>query len=109
MLELLTLIIFLYSQNHESGSIKDRRRRNTIAMLKKGDGWIRGVDNIKNEVKDHFSKHFSEEWSNWPFLQGIDFPMLSVDDNTLLLAPFEEEEVRDIIWSCDGNKSPGPD
>jgi hypothetical protein len=35
--------------------------------------------------------------------------MLTTDDNTLLLAPFEEEEVRDIIWSCDGNKSPGPD
>ncbi|KAK2435690.1 hypothetical protein QL285_020733 [Trifolium repens] len=83
-------------------SIKGRRRKNTIAMLQKGEGWIKGVDSIKHEVKDHFSKHFAEEWTNRPFLQGIDFPMLTTDDNTLLLAPFEEEEVRDIIWSCDG-------
>ncbi|GAU23824.1 hypothetical protein TSUD_27340 [Trifolium subterraneum] len=35
--------------------------------------------------------------------------MLSNDDNSFLLEPFAEEEVREIIWSCDGNKSPGPD
>ncbi|MCH80924.1 LINE-1 reverse transcriptase like [Trifolium medium] len=70
-------------------SIKGRRRRNQIVMLHKGEEWIQGVDCIKKEVKDHFSKHFSEEWSNRPFLQ--------------------EEEVKDVIWSCDGNKSPGPD
>jgi hypothetical protein len=32
-----------------------------------------------------------------------------MEDNDLLLAPFAEDEVRDTIWSCDGNKSPGPD
>jgi hypothetical protein len=89
-------------------SIKGRRRRNNITVLKKGEDWIQGADNIKIEVKDHFSKHFSEEWCNRPFLEGIDFSTLSDDDNTFLLAPFEEEEFRDTIWSCDGNKSPGP-
>jgi hypothetical protein len=89
--------------------IKGRRRRNQLVSLKKGDDWLKGVDEIKSELKDHFSQHFTEEWSNRPFLQGIDFNTLSVDDNALLLAPFDEEEVRETIWSCDGNKSPGPD
>jgi hypothetical protein len=64
------------------------------------------VAQIKTEVKDHYSKHFTEDWKNRPFLQGIDFNSLSLEDNELLLAPFVEEDVKDTIWSCDGNKSP---
>ncbi|MCH87539.1 LINE-1 reverse transcriptase like, partial [Trifolium medium] len=90
-------------------NIKGRRRRNQIVHLKKGDVWIQGVAEIKEEVKDNFSRHFSEEWSNRPFLQGIEFNTLSADDNALLLEPFYEEEVKETVWSCDGNKSPGPD
>jgi hypothetical protein len=90
-------------------SVKGRCRRNQIVKLKKGDGWIEGVEEIKNEAKDHFSKHFTEEWMSRPFLQGIEFNSLSAEENESLLAPFDEEEVRETIWSCDGNKSPGPD
>ncbi|GAU24569.1 hypothetical protein TSUD_149100 [Trifolium subterraneum] len=90
-------------------SIKGRRRRNQLSILKKGETWIQGADNIKKEAKDHFSLIFSEEWNNRPFLQGIDFNMLSAEDNAFLLEPFAEEEVKEIVWSCDGNKSPGPD
>jgi exonuclease III len=90
-------------------SVKGRRRRNQIVKLKKGGGWIEGVEEIKNEAKDHFSKHFTEEWTSRPFLQGIEFNSLSAEENESLLAPFDEEEVRETIWSCDGNKSPGPD
>ncbi|GAU27776.1 hypothetical protein TSUD_215870 [Trifolium subterraneum] len=78
-------------------------------MLKKGEVWIQGVNNIKKEVKDHFSSHFTEEWTNRPFLQGIEFSKLSAEDNVCLLEPFDEDEVKDIICNCDGNKSPGPD
>ncbi|KAK2411185.1 hypothetical protein QL285_046487 [Trifolium repens] len=31
------------------------------------------------------------------------------DDNNALLEPFLEEEIRETIWSCDGNKSSGRD
>jgi hypothetical protein len=78
-------------------------------MLKKEEEWVEGADDIKSIVLDHFSKHFKEDWSNRPYLQGIDFNSLSSEDNELLLAPFSEEEVKDVIFSCDGNKSPGPD
>jgi hypothetical protein len=90
-------------------SIKGRRHRNQITMQKRGNDWIEGVDAVKKEAKDHFSKHFLEDWKSRPFLQGLNFNSLSAEDNDLLLAPFAEEEVRDTIWSCDGNKSPGPD
>ncbi|PNX74096.1 cysteine-rich receptor-like protein kinase [Trifolium pratense] len=90
-------------------SIKGRRRRNQLSILKKGDEWIHGVESIKKEVKDHFSTFFTEEWNNRPFLHGINFNSLSEADNAILLEPFTEEEVKETIWSCDGNKSPGPD
>ncbi|PNX75860.1 cysteine-rich receptor-like protein kinase, partial [Trifolium pratense] len=90
-------------------SIKGRRRRNQIVRLKKGADWLEGVNLIKTEAKSHFSKHLAEEWSSRPFLHDIAFNSLSADDNDLLLAPFDEAEVKDTIWSCDGNKSPGPD
>jgi hypothetical protein len=90
-------------------SIKARRRRNQIVSLIKGDVMVQGVQEIKQEVKDHFSKQFTEEWSNRPFLEGINFSSLSAEDNAFLLEPFLEEEIRETIWSCDGNKSPGPD
>jgi hypothetical protein len=34
---------------------------------------------------------------------------LSIEDNAELIAPFSIEEVKEAVWSCDGNKSPGPD
>ncbi|PNX54610.1 cysteine-rich receptor-like protein kinase, partial [Trifolium pratense] len=90
-------------------SIKGRRRRNQLLFLNKGNSLIQGVAEIKEEVKDNFSRHFTEEWSSRPFLQGIAFDTLSADDNALLLEPFDEEEVKETIWSCHVNKSPGPD
>jgi hypothetical protein len=47
----------------------------------KGDDMIQGVNEIKQEVKHHFSLHFSEEWNSRPFVEGIDFNSLSADDN----------------------------
>lgn len=35
--------------------------------------------------------------------------MVSEDDNSVLTAPFSVEEVKEVIWESDGNKSPGPD
>jgi hypothetical protein len=90
-------------------SIKACQRCNNIFMLKRGDEWIKGVSKIKNEAKEHFSKQFLEEWSSRPFLNSLGFNSLSEDDNALLLAPFDEAEVKETIWSCNSNKSPGPD
>ncbi|GAU20609.1 hypothetical protein TSUD_33450 [Trifolium subterraneum] len=58
-------------------TIKGRRRRNHILKIKKGVEWLQGVADIKNAAKDHFSKHFKEEWDNRPFLQGSLYKILS--------------------------------
>lgn len=40
--------------------VRGRRRRNQIVALKKGEAWIEGVEDIKNEVKSHFQNFFSK-------------------------------------------------
>jgi hypothetical protein len=86
-----------------------RRRKNQIIALKKDDTWIEGVQPIKQEVKRYFESFFAEDGIHRPRLDGISFSELSVFDADLLTAPFEEQEVKEAIWSCDGDRSPGPD
>ncbi|XP_058775212.1 uncharacterized protein LOC131649467 [Vicia villosa] len=55
------------------------------------------------------TKRFMEEVCTRPELHGINLKVLSLGDSLDLEKPFSEEEIKDAIWSCDGNKSPGPD
>ncbi|GAU38105.1 hypothetical protein TSUD_317920 [Trifolium subterraneum] len=92
---------------HES--IKSRRRRNQLVAVKNGDQWVQGVEEVKGFVKNYFENNFKESWEHRPNLNGIQFQSLNAEDNLLLLAPFSYDEVKDAIWSSDGNKCPGPD
>ncbi|XP_019418409.1 PREDICTED: uncharacterized protein LOC109329191 [Lupinus angustifolius] len=51
------------------------------------------------------------EESHWnrPSLDGIEFNGISAEDNHFLTSRFEEEEIKEAVWSCEGDKSPGPD
>ncbi|XP_019433996.1 PREDICTED: uncharacterized protein LOC109340725 [Lupinus angustifolius] len=40
---------------------------------------------------------------------GIDFVNISDEDNSFLTAEFEEVEIKEVVWSCQGDNSPGPD
>jgi hypothetical protein len=92
---------------HES--IKSRRRKNQVVALQDGDRWIQGVSEVKGFVKKFFEDNFRERWEDRPNLNGIHFQSLTVEDNKVLSAPFSCDEVREAIWSSDGNKCPGPD
>ena len=37
----------------------------------------------------------------------MEFNQVSSDDNLMLCAKFEEEELREAVWECEGDKSPG--
>ncbi|MCH81438.1 ribonuclease H protein, partial [Trifolium medium] len=42
-------------------------------------------------------------------LNGVVFPMLSCDENQMLVRPFQLDEIEKAILESDGSKSPGPD
>lgn len=64
---------------------------------------------VKNLVKSHFENNLSENETCRPLLDGIPFRSRFQSDNELLTALFTTGEIREAVWSCDGNKSPGTD
>lgn len=90
-------------------AIKDRQRRNAITRLEGEDGRVEGVANIKEEVERYFHNFFKEEDYSRPVPEGLDFNCLTEDDVVWLERLFTEEEVKEVVWSCDGNKSLGSD
>lgn len=42
-------------------------------------------------------------------LQGVDFPILSEDENRILIKEIEDQKIEDAKNQCEGNKSLGPD
>lgn len=86
-----------------------RCRRNQLSALRVGSSWVDGVDEVKDEIKCHFERIFSEVTYSRPKLDGVLFNMISAEDNAFLTAPFSLEEIKDAIWSCDSDKSSRPD
>lgn len=70
---------------------------------------MEGVGDVKNVAKIYFERRFVEENYRRPLLDGVLFKKVSDEDNKMLAEPFSVEEVKEVIWECDGNKSPGPD
>lgn len=50
-------------------------------------------------VKDYFETGYKEEL----------FKEVSAEENEMLIVPFPIEEIKEVVWECDGNKSPRPD
>ncbi|KAI5415173.1 hypothetical protein KIW84_040576 [Lathyrus oleraceus] len=89
--------------------MKGRFRRNNIASLITSRGRLEGVEDIKSEIFNHFKSRFTEPMENRPTLDGLNFNVLSVEDRDLLEAPFQVDEIKEIVWLSDCDKSPGPD
>ncbi|GAU16263.1 hypothetical protein TSUD_298950 [Trifolium subterraneum] len=83
-------------------ALSHTRQRDFFALITQ-DQRLPCSDHTRSETS--LLKHTS---SRLPAL-SVDFNSLSFDDNVFLLAPFDEAEVKETVWRCDGNKSPGPD
>lgn len=82
---------------------------NEILGLHFDGHFVEGVQPLKAGIRDHFEKHFQQGEGLCPQLGGWNFPKLNEVESNFLVAPFTEEEIREAMWNCDSNKSPGPD
>ncbi|XP_057803748.1 uncharacterized protein LOC131019082 [Salvia miltiorrhiza] len=75
-----------------------------------GGCWIEDPKTIKENVKTFFENHFKKTPRVLPMIPG-DFTArkVSAANNAELIKTFSESEIKEAIWSCDGDKSPGPD
>lgn len=71
--------------------------------------WVDDPHDVKEGVEKFFQERFRETEENKPKLDEVEFKKLVVEDNILLLATFEECEVKTVVWECGDSKSPGPD
>lgn len=60
-------------------------------------------------ILEHFVNHFWDPFSNWPWLDGIDYDTILEEQMFWLERPFEEEEVLLALRSLCDDKASGPD
>ena len=89
--------------------ISANRRNNSLEGVMLDGTWIDEPHKVKEEVKVFFSQRFQEPDYCRPRLDGINFQTINQHQNSMLVAPFQEEEVRQAIWDCGSDRCPGPD
>ncbi|XP_071923061.1 uncharacterized protein [Coffea arabica] len=91
--------------------IEEKRRRNNISILQRGDGtWCKSEGEVEGEINEYFRKVFT---SNNPrqfdaILSGIP-RMITGQMNNKLTKPVSEMEVRKSVLFLHPNKAPGLD
>lgn len=89
--------------------MKWRRRVNSLKGIDANGGWVEDPVVVKDVIKNFFEQKFKEEGGDSPNLDGICFNQVSATDNAFLTAEFSADEIKEVVWECDGNRCPGPD
>jgi len=86
-----------------------RRLKNEVKGVEVGGIWCEEPRTVRAEAKKLFENRFKATRDFGVRLEAVEFNSLSHEDNLSLVAEFSEEEVREVVWHCEGSKSPGPD
>lgn len=89
--------------------VKQRRRVNHIGPIFSSRGVMSSVNEVREEVFNHFESKFSESEMSRPILDGINFNSISREEMAELEKPFLEHEIKEAVWNCGGSKSPSSD
>ncbi|GAU24549.1 hypothetical protein TSUD_148900 [Trifolium subterraneum] len=90
-------------------SVRSRLKSNRISALRVDEVWLDSPNLIIGAVNSYFQNHVSSNYVVRPKLEGVVFSMLSEEENVSLTENFSLEEIKEVVWCSDGNKSPGPD
>ena len=63
---------------------------------------------VKSTIEEFFKARFARESKPLVRLDNVRFNTISDEDNELLVGAISEEEVKNVVWSCDSSESPGP-
>uniref|UniRef100_A0A803P465 Reverse transcriptase domain-containing protein n=1 Tax=Cannabis sativa TaxID=3483 RepID=A0A803P465_CANSA len=87
-----------------------RKSRNTISRIEREDGsFLEEKEEIVKEIISFFSSLYTSERRAGNSIEGIDWHAIPDDSARHLERPFDESEVREAVFSCEGSKAPGPD
>jgi len=89
-----------------------RSRKKRIEVLEGPNGLIEDQQGMM-DIALKFYKHLFRREDRPPISLGQDFwrleELVSNSENELLTAPFLEEEIKKVVWSCYADGAPGPD
>lgn len=85
-----------------------RRNTNYIHSLTDEDRNELPSDQLKDHIVSYFMRLFKEPGIHRPKLNGIQFKRISANSRVWIERPFEEDEVKRVVWSINDDKAPGP-
>ncbi|XP_071914053.1 uncharacterized protein [Coffea arabica] len=90
---------------------RQRRNCNFVSRIKNAAGtWLEDIQAIRGSAVEFVSSLFASEQHGWqPPSVPFTVPQLSAEDNGLLAALPEMEEVREVIFGMEADSAPGPD
>ncbi|XP_058756337.1 uncharacterized protein LOC131629577 [Vicia villosa] len=89
--------------------MKQRRRCNHLGPIRVTSCMVESVEDVREAVYNHFGTKFLETEEVRPCLEGISLNSISSEEAEGLESPFLEREIKEAVWACGVNKSPGPD
>jgi len=84
------------------------RVKNSIKGLQIDSGWCEKLVIVKEEIRNKFCTRFYNQSRVKILLDNIDFLIISEADSVSLTKELTEE-VKGVVWECDGSKSSGLD
>ena len=89
--------------------INFRRSSNAVHGILIDGAWVQQPNLVKNEAINFFLERFTEQNPSRPTMDGVYFPIIDQNQTLELTAPFSDLELKEAVWSCGGDKCPGPD
>lgn len=90
----------------------ERYRKIRIFQLEQDERLIVGQDNLKTYTSEYYKNLFGEHDGNDFVIDESrrdDIPQITVTGNEILVEPFSEKEIREVVFQMKHNKTPGPD
>ena len=89
--------------------IKWRSNKNRLNGVFVGNEWCEEPSRVKGEVLRFYKERFTGSRQIQLLLDNVPVPNINSEDNRALIKVIFMEEVKQVVWDCGSNKSPGPD
>lgn len=89
--------------------VNQKRRTLSIHGIKHEGQWLTDPHRIKDAFHSFFEAKFKKGDVAKITTRSPLYKTLHEDQNTFLISPISESEIRNAIWDCGSEKSPGPD
>lgn len=91
------------------GMLSARQRINKIDFLLERENKIEDRESITTHVIDFFRSLYTKEDWDRPVLDYLQFETISEDNVSWLQREFDEQDIKEAVFSSSGEKSVGPD